>query len=73
MTAHLLKENLTIIIIFLLYLFSSSIINCNEIDLDKTEELFTKMFCDDFNKVISTATKANDKKFSLKLILFNNI
>jgi|GEM_PF-7076661 len=50
-------------------LFITSFCWSNEIDLDKNELLFEKMFGDEYKKVLATPIKTDDEKFALDLIV----
>jgi len=39
-----------------------------ELDIDKNEKLFQKMFGEEYNQVLATASKADDEKFALDLL-----
>ena len=70
MTLRLIKEP-QFIIIFSALIFNflcSPSSKANEIDLEKTTELFQKMFGDEYKKVIATPSKLDDEKFAEDLI-----
>lgn len=62
------KKFIKLIAILIFFLYPSIICFSNEIDLDKNEALFQKMFGDEYNKVITTPAKTDDEKFALDLI-----
>lgn len=62
------NQFLSVIVICITQIFSANLIFAGEIDIEKADGLFQKMFGEEYNKVIATVPKTDDEKFALDLI-----